>query len=67
MLFHAISLSFYYILIVFRQGSHWGSQGWGSHWAAPGSRVPIGPLLGQGLWGPLALGTPQGLLGIWDP
>ena len=36
----------------------------------PGLGVPIGVAPGQGLWGPpslWALGTPLGILALWDP
>ena len=50
-----------------RVGVHFGDpRVWGSHWAAPGSGVPIGVAPGQGLKDPLALGTPQGILALWD-
>ena len=57
-------------------GSHWGSQGLGfplglllgqgSHWGSQGMGFPLGRSR-SGPRGPLALGTPQGILALWDP
>ena len=59
MLIHAHSLSFYVFFIL---GSHWGHSRVRGPIGDPRVGVPIGPLLGQGLRGPLAVGTP---LGLW--
>ena len=67
MLIHARSMFGVPLGLLQGQGSHWGSQGMG---------FPLGLLLGMGFplgrsWsgprGPLALGTPQGILALWDP
>ena len=57
-----------YLFMYFLYGGPIGvAPGTGVPLGIPGLGFPIGVASGQGLWDPLALGTPQGFLGPWDP